>query len=168
MTWDGREVYGHDGGTIGQSAFLRIVPDVGIAICLLTNGGHTGDLFRDLYNEILGELAGISLPTRLEPPLTAPSDVDLDAYVGRYARESIEMAFERDGAQLLAKVKTSGPLAESLGRDEQPPLTVLPVERDVFVAKGPDDESWTPMVFFRLDDGSEYVHFGARATPKVG
>ena len=31
----------------------------------------------------------------------------------------------------------------------------------------PDDESWIPMVFFRLDDGSEYVHFGARATPKV-
>ena len=54
MTWDGREVYGHDGGTIGQSAFLRIVPDAGIAICLLTNGGHTQDLFRDLYNEILG------------------------------------------------------------------------------------------------------------------
>jgi CubicO group peptidase (beta-lactamase class C family) len=168
MTWDGREVYGHDGGTIGQSAFLRIVPDAGIAICLLTNGGHTGDLFRDLYNEILGELASMSLPTRLEPPASAPADVDLDAYVGRYARESVELTFERDGAQLLAKVKTSGPLSESLGRDEQPPLTVLPVEKDVFVAKGPDDESWTPMVFFRLDDGSEYVHFGARATPKVG
>ena len=167
MTWDGREVYGHDGGTIGQSAFLRIVPDAGIAICLLTNGGHTQDLFRDLYNEILSELAGMSLPARLEPPATAP-DVDLDAYVGRYARESVELTFERDGAQLLAKVKTSGPLSESLGRDEQPPLTVLPVEHDVFVAKGPDDESWTPMVFFRLDDGSQLVHFGARATPKVG
>jgi CubicO group peptidase (beta-lactamase class C family) len=168
MTWDGREVYGHDGGTIGQSAFLRIVPDDGIAICLLTNGGHTGDLFRDLFNEILGELAGISLPARLEPPATAPTDVDLDAYVGRYARESIEMTLERDGAQLLAKVKTSGPLSESLGRDEQPPMRVVPVERDVFVAKGADDESWTPMVFFTLPDGSEYVHFGARATPKVG
>ena len=168
MTWDGREVYGHDGGTIGQSAFLRVVPDAGIAVCLLTNGGHTGDLFRDLFNEIFGELAGISLPPRLEPPATPPSDVDLDAYAGRYARESVELTFERDGGQLLARVKTSGPLAESLGADEQPPLTVLPVERDVFVAKGPDDESWTPMVFFRLDDGSEYVHFGARATPKVG
>ena len=167
MTWDGREVYGHDGGTIGQSAFLRIVPDAGIAICLLTNGGHTGDLFRDLFNEILGELAGMSLPARLEPPASPPSDVDLDAYVGRYARESIELTFDRDGAQLLARVKTSGPLAESLGADERPPLTVLPVERDVFVAKGPDDESWTPMVFFRLEDGSAYVHFGARATPKV-
>ena len=168
MTWDGREVYGHDGGTIGQSAFLRIVPDAGIAVCLLTNGGHTGDLFRDLYNEILGELTNMSLPTRLEPPASPPADVDLDAYVGRYARESVELTFERDGAQLLAKVKTSGPLSESLGAHEQPPLKVVPVEPDVFVAKGPDDESWTPMVFFRLEDGSEYVHFGARATPKVG
>jgi hypothetical protein len=46
-------------------------------------------------------------------------------------------------------------------------MDVVPVETDVFAAKGPDDESWMPMVFFRLDDGSEYVHFGARATPKV-
>jgi CubicO group peptidase (beta-lactamase class C family) len=167
MTWDDHEVYGHDGGTIGQSAFLRIVPDKGIAICLLTNGGHTQDLFRDLYNEILGELAGISLPARLEPPATAPTGIELGSYVGVYSRESIEMTFEQDGAQLLARVKVSGPLAQSLGEPERPPLTVLPVERNVFVAKGPDDESWTPMVFFRLDDGSEYVHFGARATPKA-
>src|SRR5439155_23358693 len=36
MSWDGREVYGHDGNTLGQAGFLRIVPDAGIAIALLT------------------------------------------------------------------------------------------------------------------------------------
>jgi CubicO group peptidase (beta-lactamase class C family) len=166
MTWDGREVYGHDGGTIGQSAFLRIVPSAGVSICLLTNGGHTQDLFRDLFGEILGELAGLSMPGRLEPP-AAPPDVDLDRHVGRYARESVELTLERAGDRLVARVKTSGPLAESLGEPEQPPMDVVPVETDVFVVKGADDESWTPMVFFRLDDGAQYVHFGARATPKV-
>ena len=79
----------------------------------------------------------------MEPPATPPADVDLDSYVGRYARESLELTFERDGAQLRATVKTSGPLSESIGADDRPPLKVLPVKQDVFVAKGPDDESWT-------------------------
>src|SRR3954471_10601813 len=39
MTWSDQPVYGHDGATIGQGAFLRVVPDKGVAVCLLTNGG---------------------------------------------------------------------------------------------------------------------------------
>ena len=56
---------------------MRIVPDAGVAVCLLTNGGHARDLFGDLFNEILGELAGMQLPARLEPPADPPA-VDLD------------------------------------------------------------------------------------------
>jgi CubicO group peptidase (beta-lactamase class C family) len=166
MTWDGRELYGHDGGTIGQSAFLRIVPDAGVAVCLLTNGGHTQDLFRDLVNEILGELAGIQLPARLEPPAVPPS-VDLSRYAGRYARESVEYAVEVAGDRLRATVKTSGPLAEALSATEPPTIDMLPVKDDVFVTKSEEDASWTPAVFFQLDDGTDYVHMGARATPKL-
>ena len=167
MTWSGRKVYGHDGGTIGQSAFLRIVPDAGVAVCLLTNGGHTQDLFRDLYNEILGELAGIQLPPRPQPNPDA-TGLDLDRYVGRYARESVEITIARAGDHLTAQLKSTGPLASALASDDPPPLDVLPVDDRVFVTRQPGDESWTPLVFFTLDDGSSYLHFGARATPKVG
>jgi len=167
MNWDGRDVYGHDGGTIGQSAFLRIEPESGVAVCLLTNGGHTQDLFRDLFNEIFGELVGIQLPARPEPA-TEAIDVDLDRYAGTYARESIEITLTRKDDVLQAQLKSTGPLAESLGReDDVPPLDLRPVKDNVFVVRQPGDESWTPMVFFSLDDGSEYMHFGARATPKV-
>jgi CubicO group peptidase (beta-lactamase class C family) len=167
MNWDGREVYGHDGGTIGQSAFLRIVPSAGVAICLLTNGGHTQDLFRDLFAEILGELAGIKLPAPLKPAAAA-THRDLTSYVGRYARESVAMTFDVDGDKLRLTTKVSGALAEVLIERDQPPRSVLPVEPDVFVTKVPNDESWTPVVFFRLGDGSQYVHMGLRATPKLG
>jgi CubicO group peptidase (beta-lactamase class C family) len=166
MEWSGTEVYGHDGGTIGQSAFLRILPEHNIAVCLLTNGGHTQDLFRDLVGEIVGELAGVELPARPEPP-SEPPNVDLDAYVGRYARESMSIAIERSGDHLTAQLTSSGPLAAALGGEQQPPIDVLPVSQDVFVLRQPGDETWTPMVFFSLDDGSRYLHFGARATPKV-
>jgi CubicO group peptidase (beta-lactamase class C family) len=167
MTWDGRPVYGHDGGTIGQTAFLRIVPDAGIAICLLTNGGHTQDLFRDLFAEILAETAGLQMPTRLEPPATPPS-IDLARYAGVYKREGIELTFAPADDRLVLTLKSFGPLAQALGDHEDPKADVLPVADDLFVARLPDDTSWTPVVFFRLDGGSEYVHFGARATPKVG
>jgi CubicO group peptidase (beta-lactamase class C family) len=166
MTWSGRSVYGHDGGTIGQSAFLRILPDARLAVCLLTNGGHTRDLYQDLYHEIFSELAGVELPPRLEPPATPPQ-LDLAKYAGTYARESVELTVEAKSDRLAVTMKNTGALASALGGEDDPILDALPVEEDLFVAKQPDDESWTPVVFFRLDDGSEYVHFGARATPKV-
>ena len=167
MNWDGRDVYGHDGNTIGQAGFLRVVPDAKVAVSLLTNGGHTHDLFLDLYGEILGELADVRPPAPLTPPET-PVSVDLASYAGVYAREGMEMTLTVDGDHLTAAVKVTGALAAAMGGAEPPPMRVVPVSDDLFVAKSEDDESWTPAVFFRLDDGSPYLHFGARATPKVG
>ena len=71
--WDGQRLVGHDGNTIGQAAFLRVLPDpdntgAGLAVTLLTNGGHTRDLYGDLYREIFAELAGVTCPTPIEPP----------------------------------------------------------------------------------------------------
>src|SRR3954453_12156758 len=100
MTWRAQPGYGHDGSTIGQGAFLRVVPDKGVAVALLTNGGHARDLFGDLYNEILGELADVQFPARLEPPADAPP-VDLSPYVGRYARQSVEMTLTSAGDPLV-------------------------------------------------------------------
>ncbi|MEU8003723.1 serine hydrolase domain-containing protein [Catellatospora sp. NPDC049111] len=39
--WDGARLIGHDGNTLGQSAFLRLLPAQGLAVVLLTNGGNT-------------------------------------------------------------------------------------------------------------------------------
>ena len=166
MTWDGREVYGHDGNTIGQAAFLRVVPDAKVAVSLVTNGGHTHDLFLDLYGEILGELADVRPPAPLTPPET-PVSIDLAPYAGRYVREGIEMTLAVDGDHLTGTMKVTGALAAAMGGEGPPPMRVLPVSEDLFVAKSDEDESWTPAVFFKLADGSPYLHFGARATPKV-
>ncbi len=54
-------IFGHDGGTIGQSAFLRIVPGQDLAIALLTNGGNPIGLYFEVYRHLLKELAGIDL-----------------------------------------------------------------------------------------------------------
>ena len=46
-------IIGHDGGTIGQSAFLRIVPEAGLAVVLLTNGGDVISLYREVVGHVL-------------------------------------------------------------------------------------------------------------------
>ena len=66
--WDGRRLVGHDGNTIGQAAFLRVLPEAGLAVTLLTNGGHARDMYYELYREIFAELAGVDMPAAIEPP----------------------------------------------------------------------------------------------------
>jgi hypothetical protein len=34
--------------------------------------------------------------------------------------------------------------------------------------KQPGTESWAAVIFYRLEDGTEYLHTGARANPRVG
>ncbi|MEN8183865.1 MAG: serine hydrolase domain-containing protein, partial [Myxococcota bacterium] len=80
----GTPVFGHDGGTIGQFSFLRVLPEHDLAVSLLTNGGSPSELYRDVFTEVLGVLAGVSLPPLPEPDPEA--EVDLERYVGRYQR----------------------------------------------------------------------------------
>ena len=47
--WDGRAIIGHDGDTVGQSAYLRIDPQARVAACLLTNSGQSGSLYRAVF-----------------------------------------------------------------------------------------------------------------------
>ncbi len=80
--WDGQRLIGHDGNTLGQAAFLRILPEQGLAVALLTNGGHTRDLYEDLYRELFAELADVEMPRPLTPP-EEPVTVDVTPYVGQ-------------------------------------------------------------------------------------
>ena len=60
--WDGRAIIGHDGDTVGQSAYLRIDPQARVAACLLTNSGQSGSLYRAVFTEVFGSLAGVRMP----------------------------------------------------------------------------------------------------------
>jgi CubicO group peptidase (beta-lactamase class C family) len=164
FSWDGRLVLGHDGNTIGQSAFLRIVPDAGLAVVLLTNGGHARDLFEELYREVLAEGAALTMPPPLAPP-DEPPPVDPSRYVGVYERTSATtVVFERDGSLVLRSTVT-GPLA-ALAAEPTHEYDLVPVAEDLFVMRAPGTVTWVPVTFYRLPDGSEYVHYGVRANPK--
>ncbi|MCD9199115.1 serine hydrolase [Aeromicrobium wangtongii] len=163
--WDGQRLYGHDGNTIGQSAFLRVLPEAGLAVTMLTNSDSSRDLYEALYREIVAELAGVTMPRPIAPPEPAV-DVDIAPYVGRYERSSVIMeVFVADGEPWL-RTTLVGPLAEMVPDpvDEYP---LVPFSENVFVTKPPEAETWAPVTFFELPTGERYLHFGVRATPRV-
>ncbi|MEF9915435.1 serine hydrolase [Streptomyces sp. P5-A9] len=166
-TWDGRLVLGHDGNTIGQSAFLRLLPGQGLAVVLLTNGDGGRDLYADLFGEILAELAGVDMPPTPAPP-PRPPDVDVRRHTGVYERAGARIeVLERDGGAVL-RTTVTGPLAP-LVPDPVKEYPMIPVDDsgDLFTVREPDSRTWQPVVFYALPSGERYVHHGVRATPKA-
>jgi CubicO group peptidase (beta-lactamase class C family) len=159
----GRRVFGHDGGTIGQFSFLRVVPDRGLAMALLTNGGDAQALYRDVFNEVLGELAEISIPPPPEP--TPDLDLDLSRYAGRYERIATRYDVEvKDGALEATSTGLRGAFRAL------PPqkFRLEPVNRELFVGPTPMSSLPVPATFLEFDDEGRpgYVHAGGRATPR--
>lgn len=163
--WNGRRLIGHDGNTIGQSAFLRLLPDEGLAVALLTNGGNARDLYQELYREIFAELADVDMPAPLSPP-AEPVSVDVQPHVGTYERASarLDVLIGDDGP--ILKATATGPLAELLP-DPTTEYALVPIDQSLFVVREPTAQTWTPVTFYELRTGEKYLHFGVRATPKV-
>ncbi len=161
----GTSVYGHDGSTLGQHAYLRVVPGpVPVVVALLTNGGDHDQLYQDLFTELLAEHAGVAVPPPLRPP-PGPSDRTADDIAGTYERPSMTLVVREhtDGPVLIAR--PSGVVAASLGTDEiRGPL--VPFAPDAFLTRFPGHPGWLPVVFHRLDDGTRYVHVSGQATAR--
>lgn len=163
--WNGHRLIGHDGNTIGQSAFLRLLPGEGLAVTLLTNGGHARDLYEDLYREIFADLADVDMPHPLAPPET-PVTADITRHLGRYERASVQLdVLDGDGGPIL-RTTVTGPIAELVPEPTQE-YPMVPVADDLFVVREPETETWAPVTFYELPTGERYLHFGVRATPKV-
>jgi len=163
--WNGDRLYGHDGNTIGQAAFLRIHPESGVAVTLLTNGGNTRDLYGDLYREIFAELAGVDMQAPVEVP-DEPVQADLTPFVGTYERASVRMEVYAGDEGPVLRTTVLGPLAEMV----PDPVDVYPMVAlgdSLFAVRAPGTQTWITVTFYALPTGEEYVHFGARATPKV-
>lgn len=126
----GGTVLGHDGGTIGQYAFLRVVPDKRLAVALLTNGGDVGPLFDDIYRHLFDELAGISFPEPATPPgLAMPP---LKRYLGRYDASLSTYEVSTDGEGRLWVVATPLGVATTLGIAVQR-YELVPLGGDTFL-----------------------------------
>jgi CubicO group peptidase (beta-lactamase class C family) len=157
---EGGRVFGHDGGTIGQSAFLRIVPGADVAIALLTNGGNTIGLYFELYAHLLRELAGVEIPAHPLPP-AEPASIDAARFVGTYANSvgKSEITQDEDGRIWMTDTPL-GELAALVGAPERTELVHL--TDDTLIPVEPKYGLHLPQVFVG-DDGSGralFIHTG--------
>ncbi|MCR3749820.1 serine hydrolase domain-containing protein [Lentzea californiensis] len=80
--YSGGLVIGHHGANRGLASFLRVAPERGIAVALLTNGGEAREVFDDVIENVFSELAAVRRPKPPAPP-GAPGPVD-GRFLGTY------------------------------------------------------------------------------------
>lgn len=160
--WSGHRVHGHDGQTIGQSAFLRILPTHDFAFVLLANGGNARDLYEQLCREVFDELCGVVMPDALpdgDEPTAAP------IHVGVYERAGQQLeVLDRDGVLVLRQTE-SWPLDR---RESAPPVeTVMrQLSQNRFVVRRAGTLTNMPVLFTSFE-GRRVLHHGHRAFLRV-
>lgn len=152
-------VVAHDGGTIGQAAFLRVVPEQGLAVALLTNGGEVFGLFNATVARLLEELGGVRLPDRPTPP-AAPAKVDVGRFLGRYADTIYDIEVTEDGTGGLVLDRIPKDVIAEIG--EQPMrFSLVHLDGDSFIAAEPVHGIHVVFAFIGETGGkAKYVHYG--------
>ena len=162
----GTPVVGHDGNTIGQASFLRVLPEHGVAVVLLTNGGDPYGLYRDVVGHVLRELTGVQLRALPEPPADPPR-VDAARYAGTYSSQVADLVVSQDDdGRIWLEMRPKG-LALEIGETPErselvgfAPDTLIPVQAQSGLH--------VPFAFLG-DDGAghaRFVHVG-RAVPRA-
>lgn len=93
----GDGVVGHTGTTLGQKAFLRVVPSAGVAVAVLTNSLGGPALAHEIFTETLRDLAGVETPPRTVPPAN-PAPVE-DWMCGTYRGSKVDYVLSTEGSR---------------------------------------------------------------------
>jgi CubicO group peptidase (beta-lactamase class C family) len=164
----GRRIYEHGGNGSGQNALLQVVPDRGVAVAVLTNGGDQTELPRILAEELLRELCELE-PEDAPRPAEGAGPVAGDDVIGVYERLGFRLDIVAGDGALHGTLEIVEPLASQLPDFPPRELELYPstAGRNIYVSRvEPDRKEWTPLVFVEID-GERYVHFGARAMRKT-
>ncbi|MCC5857502.1 MAG: beta-lactamase family protein [Ectothiorhodospiraceae bacterium] len=160
-----RTVLAHDGGTIGQSAALRILPEEELIMVVLANGGDAAVMGRRLIDGLFQALA--DLPPRPAPRPWEQADAgDFAHYAGCYQRANLRLEFRFQRGHLLMDMTPDGPLAEWM--PSRRGLALVPCGNGVFA---PADSGTGEAVVFHGGGACaapDWVFLGGRAHRRCG
>jgi hypothetical protein len=166
-TWSGTQVLAHDGATVGQIAALRVLPERGVVVCVLSNGDNGDAVVYPLVSEVLREVAEVEVPAVPEPdPRAAP--VGLGRHAGRYERRgvSFEVAVDDDD-RLSATIHPNFGLPGHEDTSETVRLLALDDSGNRFVGRSDPAEPWWSVTFATLPDGTPQLYSSGRVAPRV-
>ncbi|MET9232183.1 serine hydrolase domain-containing protein [Lentzea sp. NPDC003310] len=140
--YSGGRVIGHHGSNEGLASFLRIAPDSGIAVALLTTGGDASAIFDLVVEALFSARAGVRRPVRPRPP-AAPAPVD-ERFLGTYRSA---------GHEVVVGKAEQGRVLVDLDDDAR---EFVALRDDALIAV---DEPHTVLVLV----GDRWMHFGRAA-----
>jgi CubicO group peptidase (beta-lactamase class C family) len=132
----------HGGGAPGVAALLRMVPEHGMAVAMLTNGGSPGRVADDLLEPMLNDMAGVAPVPGLPSPTTSGRVAESERYLGRFENRTtlLEVLRDDDGRLLLTESERNEALAmaEAAGVAVEPQRNELRrVSDDLFMLVDP-------------------------------
>lgn len=160
-------MYASDGSTIGQNARLRILPDSGIAIAMLTNGGPRESFYKRVFNEILTGLHAVTIPDLPAPdPALA---LDPSRYTGVYARPGTHYEVTAHNGKLRLTLTLNPMHAQFLRKPERISYELLPVSPTHFLmpANQPLEDTQTVAIYDFTRGAAQYLHTNCRVHPRA-
>lgn len=166
--WYGETVYASDGSTIGQNARLRLLPDSGTAIAMLTNGGPRESFYHKVFNEILTHLGAVTIPDLPAPDTTL--NLDLSRYVGVYERPGTRYEVSTEGGKPFLTLVLDPMHAEFLQKPDRIRYELLPVSETHFLMPPTDslEDTQTVAIYDFTDGTARYLHTNCRVHPRSG
>jgi len=161
------DIVGHDGSTIGQYAFMRMVPEAGVAVAVLTNGGDAMSLYHEVIGHVLEQLTDTRLPAMPTPP-ESPERIDASRYVGTYSADVMDLVVTQDDdGRIWIETIPKGEIVEMGAQREL--AEFVPFGEDSVIPLEADRGMHMPHAFVG-DDGDGhalYLHVG-RAIRRAG
>lgn len=164
--WQGEVVFGHNGLTVGQSAYLLVLPGLRRALCLLVNGAGAANLWFELRR---ATLAGYGIEVPPGSLATAGDAEPLEPWLGRYARagERIDLVGTEAGFRALVEEDL-----ELGGAPERTDYALSPVRAGLWAGRADGQLSPTPFRVGRFteeqrapgrpDGDDRYLYAGSR------
>ncbi|SDG18338.1 CubicO group peptidase, beta-lactamase class C family [Lentzea fradiae] len=155
---------GHNGTTRGFQAHLRVIPAAGLAVALLTNGGGSLPVAREVFRQVLGEHAGVRLRPLPAPP-ASPVPIAMDRVVGVYRSAGLDLhVAEGTGGRVTVRFEQRGDTFRGLLDESEREFTGL--RDDALIAVEPRGGYHSVVVLCGRDeqDRVKWVHFGRAAT----
>jgi CubicO group peptidase (beta-lactamase class C family) len=140
----GHRIFGHDGGTLGQSAMLRVLPEMGVVVAGMANTVPGGTpVLRGVLDAVLGDLGVAPFEVRSTP--VGRSTADADSYVGCFAQGDTMYHVERQGDGIALRIESS--VAASDDEPHAEPLTAIDHRRFAYQPASAGDvwvDVWFP------------------------
>lgn len=163
----------HGGDTIGVAALLRMVPEHGVAVAMLTNGGAAGPIVSNMLDPLLNDLTGIEPAPKRRAPDANLRVPDPRRYLGNYQTRTTlyEVTLDADDRLWLTVSDRNEALtmAETAGVPVDPRRYELrQSDGDVFVLTDPSGVAVGVREFLGTDAAgrARFLHTG-RAAPRT-